>query len=105
MEQPKTRLWTIELNLDDDPLNSCAWHIDELKLTCVRNLRHCIDKEETDRWVLVSIVESADIPWGEADELRRIIAKTRLKEGIDKELREPYGLEALLFDSTDPRRK
>ena len=57
------RTWTIELNLNDDPLNSCAWHIDDLKTTCMRNLRHAVHNEKVDRWVLISVLNSENIPF------------------------------------------
>jgi hypothetical protein len=92
-------IWTIELNLNDDPLNSCSWHIDDLKTTCLRNIRHSIHEEKVDKWVLVGLKESEEIPFEEADMLRRLIAKERLRNGLDNELRETYGIETLLFDN------
>lgn len=44
-------MWTIELNLDDDFSNTCAWHICEEVETVARHFHAALERRKLDRWV------------------------------------------------------
>jgi len=67
------QIWTIELNLDDNPLSSFAWHIDEYKRTVLRNIRHSIVNQKSERWVLVGLATTIDEAHEKTDNLRKLI--------------------------------
>lgn len=56
----KNEIWTIELNLDDDFASSCAYHIDEVMNTMLRNINHAETAQKAGRWVLVGLAHSIE---------------------------------------------
>ena len=92
-------VWTIEVNLDDDPLSSCSWHLDYLRLTIKNNVRRSIHNEKPDRWVLVGIRPTFEDASHYADELRQLICLEKIKHGLESELNHPYcGIERALSE-------
>lgn len=81
---------TIELNLDDDFANACAYHVDYLSETIKRNIEHAELKQKTQRWVLVGLAYSLNEGLDKCEKLRQILCKRNdLK---------PYGIEELLYN-------
>lgn len=88
MTMDKQKIHTIELNLDDDFANACAYHVDDLKHTIVRNIQHAESYQETNRWVLVGLANSLSEALDKTDELRKLLCERNKKI--------PYGIEKLM---------
>lgn len=68
-------IYVIELNLDDDFANICAYHVDSLRKIFFRNIENATRKQKPDRWVLVGFADSLDEALESCEELRRILCK------------------------------
>lgn len=56
----KKELFTVEVNLDADPMLVTSWHTDYVLKTIRDNIFTLIEKRKTDRWVLIGIVSSQE---------------------------------------------
>ena len=81
-------LYTIEINLDDDFANACAYHIDSFKNTSAMNLRHAVEMVKGDRWVTVGLAYSLSEASEKAHKLRAELCR--------RHKRTPYGIDELL---------
>jgi len=86
-------IFTIELNLDGDFANACAYHVDSLQRTIRRNVFLADNKKATKRWVLVGLAFSLDEAQDKAEKLRNILC--------EKHNRSPYGMNELLEKMKD----
>jgi hypothetical protein len=77
-------IWTIELNLDYDYANACAYHVDDEKSTFKTNMRHALDGKTTDRWVIIGYADSLQNARDRCTELRKELCKLGNKT--------PYGI-------------
>lgn len=82
-------IFTIEMNLDDDFANACAYHVDDFLTTSARNIRHCCEKVQTERWALIGLASSLN-------EAQEKCQKIRLKL-CDMHNVKPYGIEDMLW--------
>lgn len=68
-------LYSIELNLSLNPLETSAWHVENLTNTCKRNFKQIVDGTDStqDRWVLVGYESSLIAANKKIDNLTRIV--------------------------------
>src|SRR5271166_5074268 len=86
-------IWTIEVNLDDDFMSSCAWHIEDLITTIGKNAKHAIEKKKTQKWVLVGLANGHDEALQKSIEIQQIMALEEFKRQLVDELRKPRSLD------------
>ncbi len=84
----KESIYTVELNLNDDFANSCAYHVDDLMTTIKRNIKHAETAQKPDLWVLVGLAHSLGEAMEKAEKLQVLLCERNNKT--------PYGLEKLL---------
>lgn len=77
------KICTIELNLDDDFANSCAYHVDYLDQTIRNNISHAETNQKTNRWVLVGLALSIYEAQEKAYTLRILLCKKHGRDPID----------------------
>lgn len=70
-------IWTIEVNVSEDPLSVYAWHIDMLSQTIKRNILNSMGYQTTNHWVLVGLSNSGTEAHDKADKLRDILIQER----------------------------
>ncbi len=87
-------LWTVELNLNDEAMSTCSWHIELYQQTVNRNINAAIRREERDPWLLVGITTSFSKAWDLCDQWRIKIYEERIKQEIPTEY--PYGMEKVM---------
>jgi hypothetical protein len=82
---------TIEINLNEDFANSCAYHIDYLNQTILRNIA-AAEREKTehpkDAWVLVGLAHTLSEANDKCAELQKLLCQRNNKK--------PYGIAELL---------
>jgi hypothetical protein len=84
----KQEIFTIEINLDDDFANACAYHVDDFLTTSARNIRHACYKTETDRWAVIGLAHSLSEALDKCQKIREMLCKMHD--------RTPYGMEELI---------
>jgi len=72
-------IWTIELNLDADYADACAYHIDALMTTIRQNISHAEEGKKSG-WVLVGLAKSSKEANEKCKELRILLCKKNGKE-------------------------
>ncbi len=77
-------IYTIEINLDDDFANGCAYHVDYYISTSARNLRAAGEKSEVDNWALVGLAFSLSDAMDKCEKFRQELCKMHGKK--------PYGI-------------
>ena len=82
------KIWTIEINADDDFANACAYHVDEYPITSARNLRAACEGKESNRWLLVGLALSLNEALDKCEKTRQHLCKMHNKI--------PYGIQELL---------
>lgn len=80
-------LYTVEINLDDDFANACAYHVDSFKNTSAMNIRHAVELVKGDRWVTVGLAYSLSEASDKAHKLREELCRIHN--------RNPYGIDEL----------
>ena len=68
-------IWTIELNLDHDFSDTCAYHIDYLENTIKTNLRALDSDFKRDRWVLIELAYSYNEAHDKCEKIHRELCK------------------------------
>lgn len=68
-------LHTVEINLEDDFSNSCAYHVDDLKTTLKRNIYHAENPLINGRWVLIALGSSLDDALKKCEEIQFNLCK------------------------------
>ncbi len=88
-EMSRNELCTIEINLDDDFANACAYHVDYATQTIGRNLVAVQMNYKFNRWVLIGLANSMEEGCDKAEMVRQELCK--------KYNRTSYGIEELLY--------
>lgn len=86
-------IYTIELNLDDDYASECAYHVDDQRTTFLRNIRHAVREEKTNRWAVVGLASSFEEALEKCHQLRMLLCKIHN--------RKPYNIEDLLYEDKE----
>src|SRR5512135_1656637 len=81
-------LYTIELNLDDDYANNCAYHVDNFIKTITRNIQHAETGQATNRWVIIGLEKSFEEAIERSKEIQKMLCIRNDKK--------PYGISELL---------
>jgi predicted transcriptional regulator len=84
----ENRICTIEINLNDNFANACAYHVDYLEQTVKRNLLAASESHEMNNWALIGLANSLDEACSECEKLRQLLCKVHGKKS--------YGIEEIL---------
>ena len=84
MKVKEEKIWTIEINLNDDFAYSCSYHVDDLKSTSSRNIRAACEKTKNDPWVLIGLATSHSEALDKCEMIRLKLCKMHN--------RKPYGI-------------
>jgi hypothetical protein len=90
------KIWTIEINKNEDFANSWAYHIDKFKNTSMTNLKYVCEKSnKSDHWVVVGLANSLEEAKEKTSKLHMYLCEMHNKK--------PYGISYLFNEENEEK--